>query len=332
MFENFLQAIKNFFSSLFGKKETPPPPPPPPPVVDEEEDIPQDGSEIRPDTLVMTFNENDPIIFNDDTPDADFDDDIFDEDTEPEVVPTFPPEPEPDPIPEPPVTDPEPPVTEPDPPVPEPDPVPEPPVHQQRFLWCLDNGHGILTAGKRSPVFDDGVTQLLEYEFNRDVVKRIMAALDEKGVAYFDVVPDVDTVGNILEERVNRANRKSSSLPKIYLSVHANAAPAPHGSWCSPSISGVESWFYHGSRKGTKLAKTFQKEIIKATDWVSRGIKSRPRNQFYVLRKTRMPAVLTENGFYNNKAQAHELIKPEVRQKIADAHVAAIMKFEADGF
>ena len=44
-----------------------------------------------------------------------------------------------------------------------------------------------------------------------------------------------------------------------------------------------------------------------------------------------MTAVLTENGFYNNKAQAAELVKDEVRQKIADAHIEAILEVERNG-
>ena len=44
-----------------------------------------------------------------------------------------------------------------------------------------------------------------------------------------------------------------------------------------------------------------------------------------------MPAVLTENGFYNNKAEALQLMREEVRQKIADAHVAAIVEIEENG-
>ena len=41
-----------------------------------------------------------------------------------------------------------------------------------------------------------------------------------------------------------------------------------------------------------------------------------------------MPSILTENGFYNNKKQALDLMKDEVRQLIADAHVEAIMEIE----
>ena len=46
---------------------------------------------------------------------------------------------------------------------------------------------------------------------------------------------------------------------------------------------------------------------------------------------TRMTAVLTENGFYNNKKEALNLMKEEVRQQIADAHVAAILEIEENG-
>ena len=44
-----------------------------------------------------------------------------------------------------------------------------------------------------------------------------------------------------------------------------------------------------------------------------------------------MPAVLTENGFYNNRFEALDLMKEEVRQQIADAHVAAIVEIEENG-
>jgi N-acetylmuramoyl-L-alanine amidase len=45
-----------------------------------------------------------------------------------------------------------------------------------------------------------------------------------------------------------------------------------------------------------------------------------------------MPAVLTENGFYNNLREAKEMMDDSVRQKIADAHVSAILYIEKHGF
>ena len=44
-----------------------------------------------------------------------------------------------------------------------------------------------------------------------------------------------------------------------------------------------------------------------------------------------MPAVLTENGFYNNKEECKLLLQDDIRQKIADAHVAAILEIEKNG-
>jgi N-acetylmuramoyl-L-alanine amidase len=201
--------------------------------------------------------------------------------------------------------------------------------HKARYLWCLDNGHGSKTAGKRSPKLEDG-TMLLEYKFNREIVERIVHQLKKNGVQYFIVVPEED-VDNLLEERVRRANAKTSVLPRIFVSVHSNAAPAPMGKWADPNISGIETWYYHNNARGRKVASIFQKHLVAATGWKNRFIKSRPTNQFYVLRNTNMTAVLTENGFYNNKAQCMELLKEETKDKIAAAHVDAIMEIEKHG-
>ena len=137
---------------------------------------------------------------------------------------------------------------------------PPPTTRKQKYLWCLDNGHGKLQAGKRSPIWDtdDGKVQFFEYEFNRDIVERIIKKLDKAGVAYYDVVPDVINIGSFLKERVARANKKRSDLPRLFVSVHANAGPAPVGKWVSSSIKGVETWFAHNSRKGKKWPLFFK--------------------------------------------------------------------------
>ncbi len=213
----------------------------------------------------------------------------------------------------------------------EPTTTPPTPEHVPRYLWCLDNGHGKLQPGKRSPLFDDGDTRFFEYEFNRDVVERIIKALEKKGVKYYDVVPDYLEVGSFLRQRVKRANDKSSDLPKMYVSVHSNAGPAAAGVWVNDSISGIETWFANGSTKGKKMAAIFQKHLIAETGWKNRDLKSTSITKLYVLVKTSMPAILTENGFYNNKKQVVDLMKSDIRQKIADAHVAAIMEIEKNG-
>lgn len=315
MFKAIIDAIKNFFATIFGSKEkeeaTRPTSRPQPSVP--ESLVPQDASEVQPDSLVIVANEMDRISVSPDADDKDFDDDVFDD---PAKVLDQPAEPEsPKPI-------------EPQPEVLQPQPGTDIPQHTPRYLWCLDNGHGKKTLGKRSPIFDDGKTQFLEYEFNRDIVKRIIEQLEEVGVKYFNVVPEVD-IDDFLAGRVERANNKKSDLPKLFVSVHSNAAPAASASaWGPPTVSGIETWFYHGSKRGQKLAAVFHKYLIEETGFKNRHLKSKPEGQFYVLRKTSMTSILTENGFYNNKKEALELMKDEVRQKIADAHVKAILEIE----
>jgi N-acetylmuramoyl-L-alanine amidase len=313
MLSKLLEAIKSLFSSLFGgggNKKTPETKTPS--STNDDLLLPQDGSEITPDTVVVIANEMERVEVIPTEPDKDFDEDIFSDTDDdpatsgPEVVV----QPEPETLPEEEVT---------------------PPKPKGRYLWCLDNGHGKLTKGKRSPLFADGISQLLEYEFNRDIIKRITAQLDEHGISYFNVVPEID-IDDFLQGRVDRANDFKTEMPKLYVSVHSNAAPARSSNdWCSDSISGIETWYYHGSKRGQKMASIFQRHLINKTGFKNRHLKSRADSQFFVLRKTKMTAVLTENGFYNNRNEALELNKEEVRQKIADAHVAAILEIEKNG-
>ena len=53
---------------------------------------------------------------------------------------------------------------------------------------------------------------------------------------------------------------------------------------------------------------------------------------FYVLKNTSMPAILTENGFFNHRKEGRKLLADETQQRIADAHVDAIMEIEKYDF
>lgn len=345
MLTKIIEAIKSLFSALFGgeksKKE----------IIQEKEDTsiandPQDAADLPQDSIVVIHNEVDPVQVDDTVVDEDFDPELFDmesdveetsteEVVEEEETTTETIEESEDVTPTEDSSSQEEEETEEEESEEESEEVieEEEPTHEQRYLWCLDNGHGSLSAGKRSPKFtyEGEETQFFEYEFNRDIVRRIKEALDEKGVAYYIVVPEVE-IGNILKERVARANNKKSDLTKIFVSVHANAGPtAPGSDWSRESTKGIETWHYFNSKTGKKLASTFQKHLIEQTGLHNRNVRSKSTSQFYVLRKTQMVSVLTENGFFNNRKEVDLLMKDDMRQKIADAHVAAIMEIEEKG-
>ncbi len=319
MLKRLAEIFSSFFGSLFGGKKKPQPASAhdkAPGMIEDSSDVPEEEA-----VVINVIDVDIPVPGNDPGPFAD-----GDKEAAIETMPSTEPAPAPDPSDDAP--------TDTDTGTPDSDDAPEPPTtHTPRFLWCLDNGHGKLQPGKRSPIWKEGEVdkQFFEYEFNRDVVERIKKGLKEKGVRFFDLVPDFLEVGSFLKERVERANKRESDLPKLYVSVHSNAGPAAVGKWVSPSIKGAEVWFAKNSKKGKKMAAVFQKHILHQTGFKDRKLKSTQIKNLYVLAKTSMPAILTENGFYNNKTEVLELMKDSVRQKIADAHIAAILEIEKNG-
>lgn len=204
-------------------------------------------------------------------------------------------------------------------------------AHEPRYLWCLDNGHGKATPGKRSGLFEDG-TRLFEYELNRGLNQFLMEKLDDAGVQYFNIVPEVE--GDIsLATRVSRANNKATDLQggKIYLSIHANANGS--SGWDAQNVRGVETWFYGGSSRGKKIASAFQRAIIEDMGWKDRFLKFHEpySRSFYVLRNTNMPAILVENGFFSSRDDAKLLRLDAHREQIANAYVKAILEIEKNG-
>lgn len=192
-------------------------------------------------------------------------------------------------------------------------------LSKQKYLWILDPGHGALTKGKRSPVTDDN-RQLYEYEYNFDIAKMIEFYLKEIDIRSIVTINDPSTVGNALLKRVLKANFYQTPLQKIFVSIHGNAGPSED---FSTSFKGIETFYY--SPVGKRIADVFQKELVGKTKLVNRGIK---KGNFYVLRYTDHPAILTENGFYNNPQEFELMMTKEFRKKIAQAHVAAIQKIE----
>lgn len=194
----------------------------------------------------------------------------------------------------------------------------------------LDNGHGAddLTNGKYSPITDiKDVTvfknRFREGNFNRIVAKGIHDALVAEGYDVVLLVPERADVS--LGERVRRANKFGKD--SIFISVHANAA-----GHCDKftNASGFSVFCANQcSSKSIKLAQLMTDAAHKRGLNGNRSIPSDKvwRANFYVIKNTSMPAVLTENLFYDNIGDLKILTSPEGRQKIIDLHVEAIKQY-----
>jgi len=202
------------------------------------------------------------------------------------------------------------------------------PVTEAGYMWCLDAGHGRLTTGRRSPLFEDG-SRLYEYEQNRAIVSLVIKQLKQYGISYFEVMPEVD-VGDALEKRVERVNKLTTSKTKLLVSVHGNFGIADNSdSWGRfTTDKGIETWFKNGSRDGQRLAQVFQKHLVTETGLRNRDLKSKPDSEFYILRKPDCVAILAECGFLNNKEEAALLRTDAMRQRIANGLVKAILEVE----
>ncbi len=204
------------------------------------------------------------------------------------------------------------------------------------MIVLLDNGHGGLingtyqTPGKRSPVWNDG-SQLFEGEFNRAIVNGIIEELTRRKIKYVNIAPEYRDV--TLQTRVNRANHYPARA-SFYLSIHANAAP-PH---VAGQADGYEVYTSPGSTKSDKIATIFGLEFKKI--FPNRALRHDfsdgdldKEAKFFVLKKTRMPAILTENFFMDNEDECRNILMTrQGRDKIVQYHMNGILRVQNEIF
>ena len=188
----------------------------------------------------------------------------------------------------------------------------------------IDTGHGENTPGKRSP---DG--KFREYLYVREIADQVVAQLNQRGYDAERIVMEFSDVA--LAERARRVNEVCGRLGTknvILVSIHCNAAG--NGEWMN--AKGWSCYTSIGQTKADKLAdcfyqvaeekfagRKFRKDLTDGDpDWEA---------GFYMLKKTKCPAVLTENFFMDNKDDVAYLISPEGRNAVVATHVEAIIKY-----
>ena len=189
----------------------------------------------------------------------------------------------------------------------------------------IDNGHGLMTAGKRSP---DG--QFRESFYNREIARRVVSNLRDRGLDAELLVPEDDDIS--LAERVRRINAACFLLGKqnvILVSIHVNAAG--NGSkWLN--ATGWSIYTCNGQTASDKLAECLCQAAIKnfpghriRTD-MSDGDMDWEEG-FYILRKSLCVAVLTENFFMDSISDLEYLQSRAGKQAVVDTHVEGIVEW-----
>ena len=195
------------------------------------------------------------------------------------------------------------------------------------WIPIIDAGHGGLADGSyvtpgKQYRFSDG-TVIYEGVINRAIGRLLAEMLKGAGIPYLQTA--LETEADIgLTERVSIANNLFRANPSCYLlSIHSNAA-SDSSQGAGNKASGFEIYTSIGLTKSDELAGI-------ASKWYKRLFPEFPFREtkteggeyknkeaaFTVLTKTRCPAFLVENLFYDNIDEARFLLSPEGQQRIA---------------
>ena len=183
-----------------------------------------------------------------------------------------------------------------------------PNIKQNKFFVVIDPGHGGPDPGAI------GIGGIRETDIVLEVSKLVKDLLSDKGVKV--MLTRKNEVDLDLPPRVSFANKMDAD---VFVSIHANASRGKRR-----DINGLETFYFRGWR-GRLLAKRIQKQILRVSPGSpDRGVK---QGRFYVIKNTKMPAVLVEIGFLTGRLDARRLEKAAHRKRIAYAISKGILEY-----
>lgn len=171
-------------------------------------------------------------------------------------------------------------------------------------LIIVDPGHGGDDEGTKSlskPVYS-------EKSFNLITAKFVSSYLRQMG--YQVMMTRIDDNFVSLKNRYEMTNREN---PRLFVSVHYNAAP-------SSEAHGIEVFYYRSednpnrTQDSKKLAQITLNQVISSTQAKSRGVK---HGDYAVIRETKVPAILVEGGFLSNDDELTRIKDPNYLKQVA---------------
>ncbi|MFT5874614.1 MAG: N-acetylmuramoyl-L-alanine amidase [Clostridium sp.] len=161
-----------------------------------------------------------------------------------------------------------------------------------------------IDIGHNCPPVDTGAVGIRkEDELNKEVGEKVMEKLIALGYEVLNCTPSfASSLGNSLYRRINKANEGKVN---VYVSIHFNAG------------GGRGTEVFAISKEGKEIAKRVV-DSIALLGYVNRGVKD--GSWLYVLKNSKMPAILVEGGFVDSKEDMGEFNS----EKIASAIVKGL--------
>ena len=182
---------------------------------------------------------------------------------------------------------------------------------------ALDPGHGgsdpgaIGPGGTKEKTVTLAVAQKLQTLLEKAGAKVIMTRRDDRDV----YGPNATAVEELNARTIMGATNKAD----IFVSIHAD-------SFTNAAAGGTSTYYYRKSPYDVMLAQNVQTSIIKAGGLLNRN--ANPAN-FYVIKRSIMPATLVELAFISNPDEEKLLISPQFQQRMAQGIYEGLDSFFA---
>lgn len=176
-------------------------------------------------------------------------------------------------------------------------------VNRNHYVVFIDVGHG----GKDPGASANGI---VEKNYNLNIGIKIRENLRAKGI---EVVMNRDS--DIYVDFKDTASMANSANPDAFVSLHSNAAG-------STSANGIET--FYSKDIDVALGNEVHNRLIANTGATDRKLK---KDTYYVTNHTIMPAILVENGFLTNAAEAAKMKEESYQQAIINSITDGIVTY-----
>jgi len=180
-------------------------------------------------------------------------------------------------------------------------------------IILIDAGHGGWDPGKVS-----GKTE--EKIINLEISKKLQAYLEQADATVFMTrVDDTDLAHTKKSDMYSRKITADTSSADIFVSIHQNSFP-------DSSVQGAQVFYFNQSDNSKRLAECIQNEI-KSFVINKNKYEAKENSSYYVLKQTKMPAVIVECGFLTNPNEKSNLQDSDYQDRIAWAIYMGIVDY-----
>ena len=182
-------------------------------------------------------------------------------------------------------------------------------------IIALDAGHGLYTAGKEITL--NGYPKTKEWFLNdriNDRVEELLADYDCK------VIRVGDTTGKKDISLANRVKAANNIGAIVYIATH-------HDSGVAGGSGGGTTVFYCSVSSARKAqAQKLYDSVVSQTGLVGNRSSKVQKKGFYVIKHTKMPAFLIENGFMDSTTDVPIILSPEHAENTAQGILNFLVK------